>query len=666
MKNIEEIKGIGLKTLEILKRIGINNTEDLINYFPYRYEIIKRSDIDKLNQDDKIIVDGIIENIPNVFYFNVKKNKMTFILNTGDKILNIIIFNRAFLKPRLKVGTNIIVIGKFDKKHNNIIASDIRFDQISEIPKIEGVYHSTSGLTGKQIKTFIDNLIKEKITVNDYLPNNLILKYKFLDKLLSIKEIHNPHNEDNLKRAITRLKYEELFLFMLQMNFLKMNKNKKMGIKRNVDYSEIEKFIKKLPFTLTNDQLKSTNDIYKDLNSNIKMNRLLQGDVGSGKTIVSIIAMYINYLSGYMSALMVPTEVLAKQHYENIKNLLKDFEINIVLLTGKMNKKSRYKAINDINEGLCQIIIGTHALITDNLNYHNLGLVITDEQHRFGVNQRNAFKNKGISPDILYMSATPIPRTYALTLYGDMDISNIKTLPNGRQLVNTILKSDKEIKEILEMMLEELKKNHQIYVIVPLIEESDKSELESVLEIYEKMNKAFGKYFVVDKLYGKMKVAEKEDVMRKFYENKTQILVSTTVVEVGVDVANATMIVIYDSYRFGLSTLHQLRGRVGRSNLPATCILISNKETKRLEILTKTNDGFLISEEDFKLRGSGDLFGVKQSGDMVFKIANIKQDYNLLLKAKEDSIEFLNNNFNINQIENENIKRVLEKVSNLD
>ena len=371
------------------------------------------------------------------------------------------------------------------------------------------------------------------------------------------------------------------------------------------------------------------------------MNRLLQGDVGSGKTIVSIIAMYLNYLSGYQSALMVPTEILANQHFQNITNLLKDL-VKVELLTGSTPKKEKSRIYEELQSGEIGIIVGTHALIQSDVCYKNLGLVVTDEQHRFGVNQRENLKNKGLSPDVLYMSATPIPRTYALTIYGDMDVSVIKELPKGRQEVETILKKTSEIKDVLELMYKELKANHQIYVIAPLIEDNDSNNLTSVNELKNKMNDAFGKKYKIDIVHGKMASASKDEIMTRFSQGEIDILISTTVIEVGIDVKNASQIVIFDANRFGLSTLHQLRGRVGRGIIKSSCILISDQDTKRLEILKTTTDGFKLSEEDFKLRGSGDLFGTKQSGDMTFKIANIREDYKILLQANKDSLEFLN------------------------
>lgn len=636
---LENIKGLGPKNLQLINKLGIYTIDDLINFYPFRYDVIERSNVDELNDGDKIIIDGIIESVPSIFYFGKRRDKMSFKLNTGENIFRVDIYNRGFLKSKLKIGTNITVIGKIDKKHNLIIVSDISFGAILKT-KIEPVYHTTYGIGITTIKKYINSIIDNYHT-KSLLPDYLIDKYKLMDKDEAIKIVHNPTKLNELNKALNRLRYEELFLFMCKMNYLKNNIQYKEGLKRVVDKSKVYELINNLEFKLTDDQLKAVEDIYNDLTLPYRMNRLLQGDVGSGKTIVSFISLFINYLGGYQGALMAPTEVLAIQHYNNIKKLFKDYNINIELLIGKTTKRDKNRIYKELEEGNVDIIIGTHALFTDEVNYKNLGLVITDEQHRFGVNQRANLKNKGITPDVLYMSATPIPRTYALTLYGDMEISNIKTLPNGKKDIITTIKSEKEIKDVLTSMYNELKEGHQVYVIAPLVEESDKVDFNNVYELEEKMNKAFGKLYNIGVLHGKMKSDEKDEIMTKFQNNEIQILISTTVVEVGVDVKNATMIVIFDAYMFGLSSLHQLRGRVGRNDLQSYCILISNHETERLNILTKTNDGFKISEEDFKLRGSGDLFGVKQSGDMVFNIADLKRDYNLLLKAKEDSIEFL-------------------------
>ena len=634
---LEDIKGIGKTTIKYLNELGIYDIQNLIEYYPFRYEIIENSDINNLHDGDKVVLGGIIETIPTVIHFNRKLNKMSFRLKTDKFIANITIFNRAFLKDKLNIGNQITVIGKYDQKHSSITASDIKFGVVDKA-LIEPVYRSSFKISSSKISKIIKSVLNNVKGI-DYIPTIFTNKYKFIDKTKALNIIHNPQTKKELKLALKRLKYEELFMYMIKINYLKNSKKISDGLSRTISYNQIEKIISNLPFKLTTDQLKAVQDIYDDLVSKKRMNRLLQGDVGSGKTIVSFIALYMNYLAGYQGALMAPTEILASQHYNNLKTLFPN--INAVLLKGKMKAKEKKEAKELISSGKANIIIGTHALISDDVVYSNLGLVITDEQHRFGVAQRGNLKNKGITPDILYMSATPIPRTYALTLYGDMDISSIRTMPNGRKPIKTYVKTNKEIKEVLYMMLDQIKLHHQIYVIAPLIEQSDKIDLENVYKLEEKMQRAFKKVCNVGILHGKMTNKEKEEIMNDFKQNKIQILISTTVIEVGVDVANATMIVIFDSYRFGLSALHQLRGRVGRNNLDSYCILISDKETKRLEVLTKTNDGFKVSEEDFKLRGGGDIFGIRQSGDMNFKIADIKNDYDLLLQAKEDSSYFL-------------------------
>ena len=658
---LENIKGIGPTTIKYLNELGIYEVQDLITYYPFRYEIIENSDIHKLNDGDKIVIGGIVENLPNIIHFNRKLNKMSFHLNTGTFITNVTIFNRAFLKSKLNIGSVVTVIGKYDQKHNSITASDIKFGLI-ENTLIEPIYHSSFKISSSKISKII-KLVFNKIKPLYYIPDLLVKKYHFIDKEKAVQIAHNPQNKNELEKALYRLKYEELFMYMMKINYLKKSKKKKDGLSRNVSYENVLEIINQLPFQLTKDQIKSVKNIYDDLISENRMNRLLQGDVGSGKTIVSFLALYINYLGGYQGALMAPTEILASQHFINFQKLFPD--LNIVLLTGKLKAKEKKEAKKLIKSGKANVIIGTHALISEDVTYNNLGLVITDEQHRFGVAQRGNLKNKGITPDILYMSATPIPRTYALTLYGDMDISSIRTMPSGRKPVKTYVKTNKEIKDVLYMMLDQIKAHHQIYVIAPLIEESDKIDLEDVYKLEEKMKRAFGKVCNVGIMHGKMNAKEKEEVMNNFKENKIQILISTTVVEVGVDVANATMIVIFDSYRFGLSALHQLRGRVGRNDLDSYCILISDRETKRLEVLTKTNDGFKVSEEDFKLRGGGDIFGIRQSGDMNFKLADIKNDYDLLLKTKEDSENFIKSE-EYNDKKYDYIKKIVIQSANLD
>ena len=639
---LKDVKGIGPKSLTLLNKLNIYSVDDLITYYPVRYDVLKRTDFNEIDPDMRVIVDGKVESIPLVIRIKQGLNKMNFRLVTNDRIFGVSIFNRAFLKQHLALGSNIIVIGKYDKTKNVITASDIKLGSLGNATKIEPVYHLTNGLTNKNVSTFINMaLLSVGRNIFDAIPDYLIEKYNFSSKKIALNIIHNPSNIEKLKDAKIRLKYEELFEFMFKINYLKKENTKLSGIKRKLYKKDLTEVYKILPFHLTTDQKNVLEEIRLDLNSDKRMNRLLQGDVGSGKTIVSIIAMYLNHLSGYQSALMVPTEILANQHFNNIKNILKD-KASVALLTGSTPKKEKLKIYNQLENGEISIIVGTHALIQDDVIYKNLGLVVTDEQHRFGVNQRENLKNKGLSPDVLYMSATPIPRTYALTIYGDMDVSTIKELPKGRQEIDTILKKNEEIGDVLKLMYKELKLGHQIYVIAPLIEENETSNLTSVVELKNKMTEAFGKKYKIDLVHGKMASTMKEDIMEKFSKGEVDILISTTVIEVGIDVKNASQMVIFDANRFGLSTLHQLRGRVGRGNIKSSCILISSQDTKRLEILKTTSDGFKLSEEDFKLRGSGDLFGTKQSGDMTFKIADIKEDYKILVQAGKDSLEFLN------------------------
>lgn len=659
--NISELKNVGPKKASALEKLGLYTIQDLISYYPFRYDVIKRSDISTLSQDDKVIIDGTIESNPTIYFFNKKMNKMTFKINTGKYLINVSIFNRGYLKSKIIINNIVTIIGKYDKMHNLIVANDIKFSPLDDEPRIEPIYHSSNLITSNQIKELINEAINLKIKTIEYIPEYLKLKYKLINKDIAIKQIHNPKTTYELNQALAYLKYEELFLFMLKMNSLKLSRKKQVGLKRTIDTKSVKKFINDLPFTLTIDQEKCVNDILSDITNPIRMNRLIQGDVGSGKTMVAIIALYINYLSGYQGVMMAPTEVLANQHYLNISKLLNKYGIKVDLLTGSMKLKEKKDIYNRLNDGNIDILIGTHALFSEGVTYNNLGLVITDEQHRFGVNQRSNLKNKGVTPDVLYLSATPIPRTYALTIYGDMDVSNIKTLPNGRKEIKTLLMNSKQIKSVLEMMYNELKNKHQIYVIAPLVEESDKIDLENVDELYNKMNSAFGKVCKIGIMHGKMDKDDKEDVMQKFKDGEISILVSTTVIEVGVDVKNATMIVIFDAFRFGLSQLHQLRGRVGRNSFDSYCILISDKDSARLNIMTKTLDGFKISEEDFKIRGSGDLFGVRQSGDMSFKVANLKEDFNILLKAKDDSLELLSSINNYPEL-----KKILDKSVSLD
>ena len=643
MLELENIEGIGPKTKELLNKLKIYNGDDLLNYYPHRYDIIKRSDMSILNDGDKIVMDGIIEGQPTIIYVNKSLKKIIFRINTGHSILNITLYNRVHLYQELKSGKEVTIIGKYNKLKNTIVATDIRFSMLPATAKIEPIYYTTSGLTIKQISKFISSILYNDYEVTNYVPKYLEEKYNLISKKEAIHNIHIPNDILSLKKARQRIKYEELFLYMLKINYLKSKiENDNKAITRNIDSEKINKFISNLSFRLTLDQDKAVKDIINDLKSSKRMNRLLQGDVGSGKTIVAFIAIYANFLSKHQSALMAPTEILANQHYEEAKKIFNKYNIDIALLTSSTSSKDRKQIYEDLENGKIDLIIGTQSLIQEKVKYKKLGLVITDEQHRFGVNQRNTFKSKGISPDVLSMSATPIPRTYALTIYGDTDVSSIKSKPSGRKEVITVFKKEKEITDTLNMMKEELDKNHQIYVIAPMIDGENNEDIESVNVLEEKMNKAFGKISKIGIVHGKLEPKEKNKVMSDFEQGKINILISTTVIEVGVNVPNASMIVIFNANMFGLSTLHQLRGRVGRSDIQSYCVLIAKESEERLRLLEKTSDGFEISEYDFQNRGEGDLFGIRQSGELELKMANVKRDFKMLLKAKEDADEFIN------------------------
>ena len=653
MKQLYDIKGVGPKTIEILNKLGINNISDLIDYYPYRYDVLKATSLN----EEVVIISGNIETMPVINFFK-KINKLSFKLNAFGRLINVVIFNRGFLKNNLNIGKTITVIGKYDELKNTITASDIKLFDLGESTIIEPIYHLTKGINNKKLNQIINEELKEDNIIN-YIPQKYIDKYNYPSKIDSLKNIHNPNNL-NIKKYLDRCKYEELFLFMIKINALKRRNNSlNIGYKRNIDINKVNEFIDKLPFSLTIDQKEAVNFIINDLNSDKRMNRLLEGDVGSGKTIVAIISMYALYLSGFQSALMVPTEVLAKQHFNNISNILKEYNINIELLVGSMTKKQKEEAYERIKNGVSNIIIGTHAIIQDEIKYNNLALVITDEQHRFGVNQRNNLRNKGNLPDVLYMSATPIPRTYALTIYGDMDISIINTMPSGRKKILTKVVDNKDLKKVLNTIKKELDQDHQVYIISPLIEDSNEED-EDIKKLEHKFKLAF-KNNSIGILHGKMSPKEKDKIMNDYLNKKIDILISTTVIEVGIDVKNATLIVIFDAYKFGLATLHQLRGRVGRGEYQSYCILMTNKDSKRLKLMEDISDGFTLAQEDLNLRGSGDLFGVKQSGDMSFKIANLTKDYEIVLKAKDDTNEVLDNidNYPI-------LKNILKENINMD
>ena len=654
--DIKNLHQVGEKTSKILNKLGIFTDDDLINYYPYRYNVYNFSN--ELIDNSLLIINVIIESNPIVSYIKKNFNRLSFRAKYNERIFNVVIFNRAYLKTNLAIGKNITIIGKYDFKKNIFTSSDIKFNITNG--QIEPVYHLTKGITNNTVSKLIkDNF--NNIYIKDSLPSNIISKYNLLSKKDALYNIHFANALKMVHYAKNRLIYEELFDFSFKMNYFKNQNIRKDKEPKNIDINKINEFKKLLPFSLTTDQDNAYNEIVQDMSSNKKMNRLLLGDVGSGKTVVAVGAIYANFIAGFESTLMAPTEVLATQHYFSIKKILDKFNVAVELITGSMSKKEKEAIYKRVQNKEIDLLIGTHSLLNENIIFNNLGLVITDEQHRFGVHQRFTLEDKSKCPDILYLSATPIPRTYAMTIYGDLDISYIKTKPTGRKDIITKVKKNSDIKEVLGLMLEQIKLGHQIYVVSPLVEEDESLNLTSINLLKEKLSLAFKNLFRIEIIHGKMKTSEKESIMNDFKNNQIKILIATTVIEVGIDVSNATMMVIFNAERFGLATLHQLRGRVGRSDLQSYCYLISDSDNDRLKVMEESNDGFYISQKDFEMRGHGDLFGVKQHGDMSFKLANLKNDYNILLFANEDakkfidSKEYLNNEYYKDLAQNLNI-----------
>jgi len=633
--------------IEHLHHQGIVTVYDLFNYFPYRYENYEVVNIHRAEDNEKVTVVGQVLTEPVFYSYKRNQSRLTFSILVNDLVIKIVAFNRDFLRNKISKNMSITVTGKFEQKKAQIVAQKLTLKEQDD--RIEPVY-SLKDLH----QTYFLNIIKKamdqyQFLVDEDLPLALMDKYRLIVNQDLYKFVHFPMNHEQVRQVYRRVKYEELLKFQLKMLYLKDREHKFQKKEPKLfDQALIHGFIERLPFELTNDQVKVTQEILQDMKENYQMNRLVQGDVGSGKTVVALISLYANFLSKYQGCLMAPTEILAEQHYKYLKEAFKDHPIQIELLTSSIIGKSRKQLLEALASGQIDILIGTHALISEGVNFHRLGFMTIDEQHRFGVNQRKILKEKGQNIDALFLSATPIPRTLALTAFGDMDVSSIKEMPKGRKKIKTyIIKSQLE-QRLIQFINEIIKEKQQVYIITPLIEESEKMDLENAIDVYEKYKTYFSDQYKVGLLHGKMTSIEKEKVMNEFVHNEIQILVSTTVVEVGMNVLNATLMIIIDAHRFGLSQLHQLRGRVGRSDKQSYCILVSdyeNDKTKeRLEVLTRTNNGFEISEEDLRLRGPGDFFGSRQSGLPEFKMADLVSDYHILEIARDDALMMIETN----------------------
>lgn len=644
---VTSVKGIGEETSVILAEMGIQSVRDLIHYFPFRYEDYEIRDLADVKHDEKVTVEGKVHSEPSLAFYGRKKSRLTFRLLVGNYLITVVGFNRQYLKSKLAIQQSVTVTGKWDKNRQTISLQEIFFGPIEQQNEVEPVYSVRGKITVKSMRRYIKNALNDfGEWIEEDFPTTLRQKYKLLSKKEALKIIHNPKDRNQLKQARRRFVYEEFLLFQLKMQALrKFNREQSRGIVQLPDKERLNTFIESLPFPLTGAQKRVVQEILHDMESPYRMNRLLQGDVGSGKTVVSAIAMYASFLSGYQAALMVPTEILAEQHADSLSELFENTSVNVALLTSSVKGKRRKELLTRLENGEIDIVVGTHALIQDDVQFHRLGLVITDEQHRFGVEQRRVLRDKGESPDVLFMTATPIPRTLAITAFGEMDVSIIDEMPAGRKQIETYWAKPSMIERVLQFIQKEVQKGRQAYVICPLIEESEKLDVQNAIDVHSMLTHYFKGSFKIGLMHGRLTSDEKDEVMRAFSINEIQVLVSTTVVEVGVNVPNATVMVIYDAERFGLSQLHQLRGRVGRGQEQSYCILLADPKSEtgqeRMKIMTETNDGFVLSEKDLELRGPGDFFGKKQSGVPEFKIADMVHDYRALEVARQDAYELV-------------------------
>jgi ATP-dependent DNA helicase RecG len=658
---VRYIKGIGPKRSQIINKLGINTIEELLYYFPRRYEDrTKFSSIVQLKEGQiatikvEVLVRGERRSLR-------RRGFSIFEVVVGDQTGKIfcIWFNQPYLKEYFKVGSSVILYGKVERYAERLQMNSPEFEFISgnvdeslNLGRIVPIYSLMPGITQRYFRRIVKYALDKYVSqINDFLPYDIRLKQNLLNLAKSIINIHFPDNLALQADAYRRLAFEEFFLFQLPLALRKLKKKEKIGISHQVEGKLVDDFILSLPFRLTRAQEKVILEIKQDMASIQVMQRLLQGDVGSGKTVVAIIAGLMAIQGGYQVAFMVPTEILAKQHLEKITRQLSVAshnlkKINLGLLVSSLSKKKKEKVYQEIKEGKIDLVIGTHALLEESVQFKNLGLAIIDEQHKFGVGQRALLPTKGLNPDVLIMTATPIPRTLAITLYGDLDISVINELPPGRKPIITKLINETQREWLYGFLKENVRLGRQVYIVYPVIEESFHLDLLSAKKMYRELKNNVFRDFKVGLIHGKLKDTEQERIMSEFKSAKLQILVATTVLEVGIDIANATIMVIEQAERFGLSQLHQLRGRVGRGAYESYCILISEADSPdarlRLEAMVKYNDGFFIAEEDLKIRGPGEFFGSRQHGLTELKIGNPLTQMQLLKRAREEAIRLVN------------------------
>lgn len=652
--DINHLPHVGEKRAAALNDLGIFTIYDLLQHYPFRYEDLSVDNIAEIEDKQSVVLEGEVINEPVVSYFAYRKSRLNFTILVNGIPVPVTFFNQPYYKKQIQRNDHIIVYGRFDGLKKSLVAQ--RLLSSGGRPhedSLEPVYPANAGIKQAALRKLIKSAYESYHSeIPEHVPVELKKKYRLISHRKAIKNIHFPEDENLSRQAVREIKFEELFTFQLKIQETKMKKDQ-MDEAYIIDYdvTAIQQFTDTLPFEPTGAQKRVINEICADFKSPFKMRRMLQGDVGSGKTMVAAAAIVAAHTAGRQTAFMVPTEILAEQHATSLGEMFAGLDLSLALMTGSMTDKQKKKIVEELSSGRLDVVVGTHALIQDPVEFADLGFVIIDEQHRFGVNQREILEEKGSFTNILYMTATPIPRSMALTSFGDMSMSIIDELPKGRKPVDTRWIQSPDDKKIDILVEKSLSEGGQVYVINALIDESETVDLQTALESYEEYRTRYEPRFKVGLLHGKMTADEKDDMMRAFKENEIQILIATTVIEVGVDVPNANLMVIYDAERFGLAQLHQLRGRVGRGEQEAVCLLVGQPKTeigkKRLSLMTESQDGFYLSEKDLELRGPGDVFGRRQSGLPKFKMADIVADYPILEAARAEALNYARSKKNI-------------------
>ena len=660
---VTDLKGVGTKTAAALGSLGIYSIYDLLYYFPFRYDELQTIPLDQIMDGQKVMLKGVVATEAFVSRFGYKKSRLSFKLRIDHDVVMVNFFNQPWLKEKIEVGKEVAVYGKYNISRQSL--AGFKFIAAKENDSgMAPIYSVNRHLRQKKLIDFINIALDEYLpAVDDVVPVDIRRKYRLLPEKNIVQKMHHPQNFNESQIAKRSAIFREFFIFQTELAQLTEVNPQNKGIPKKYDLNEVAKLTKSLPFELSTDQKQVINEIFADMLSSRQMQRLLQGDVGSGKTIVAVYAIFAAVTAGFQAALMVPTEILATQHFKKIDELLRPLGVRCALLTGSTKALERKEIYTELTDGTINVVIGTHALIQSNVIFKKLGLVIIDEQHRFGVNQRQSLINKGNLPDVLSMTATPIPRTLALTVYGNMSISEIRHLPAGRKKVISSWKTSTQMDQVYQLMREQLKKGFQVYAVTPLITESEALDLKNAEQLYDKLSKDFPDEKVV-LLHGQMPGNKKDEIMSEFAAGEINILVATSVIEVGVDVANANMMVIYNADRFGISQLHQLRGRIGRGKTQSYCIFLADPNTQagkaRMKIVASTTDGFKLAEEDLKMRGEGDIFGKAQSGLPEFQVGDVVNNYDTMVVAQKEARKLIKLDPLLQKSENKTLKQVIE------